>query len=221
MPSSPNRRENGQDQDPKQRILNAARFEFIEHGFAGAKMRPIALKAKVNSALLHYYFRNKESLYQSALLDIIHSVWGGLDSIDPPPSSEQPLPDLLRSLLRRYFDIVMVTPEFPRFLLREILEGGKHLPLVVETISTRYGSVIQAVTQILKKEIESGHFRPITLQDFFLNLAGLAISSVLFSLTTTPLKLFPTGHSFQDPKWREKRIEEILRTLFDGLGVSK
>lgn len=46
------------------RILDAARAVFLKNGFDGARMQEIADKAGVNKALLHYYFRDKESMYR-------------------------------------------------------------------------------------------------------------------------------------------------------------
>lgn len=48
-------------------ILKAARRTFLRQGFGGARMQEIADAAKVNKALLHYYFRNKEKLFKEVL----------------------------------------------------------------------------------------------------------------------------------------------------------
>lgn len=50
--------------ETKNKIIEAARKHFIQYGFDGARMQAIADDAKVNKALLHYYFRDKELLYQ-------------------------------------------------------------------------------------------------------------------------------------------------------------
>ena len=48
----------------EQQILEAARKIFREKGFEGARMQEIADAAKINKAMLHYYFRSKELLFQ-------------------------------------------------------------------------------------------------------------------------------------------------------------
>src|ERR1700677_1975385 len=48
-------------------ILRAAIREFSEHGLAGARTDAIAESAKVNKALLYYYFKSKSGLYAAAL----------------------------------------------------------------------------------------------------------------------------------------------------------
>jgi TetR/AcrR family transcriptional regulator len=63
--------------DPsRERILQAAIHEFSEHGLAGARTGAIAAAARVNKALLYYYFRDKESLYVAALEEVAGKVAG-------------------------------------------------------------------------------------------------------------------------------------------------
>ncbi len=45
--------------DTKERIIKAAYFEFSEKGFEGARMHKIAERAKINKAMLHYYYKDK------------------------------------------------------------------------------------------------------------------------------------------------------------------
>src|SRR5690242_15629993 len=54
------------DGDTEQRILDAAHTVFLRRGTAGARMQEIAAEARVNQALLHYYFRTKEQLARAA-----------------------------------------------------------------------------------------------------------------------------------------------------------
>lgn len=57
---------------PELKILKAAKLIFLRDGLAGAKTQEIADKAKVNKALLHYYFRNKEGLFEKVLGQACH-----------------------------------------------------------------------------------------------------------------------------------------------------
>ncbi|AJY52347.1 TetR/AcrR family transcriptional regulator [Halomonas sp. KO116] len=54
-------------QDTQKAILDAAEAVFADNGFEGATTRAIAEKAETNSALIHYYFRNKESLFMAVV----------------------------------------------------------------------------------------------------------------------------------------------------------
>ena len=54
-----------QDQTTEKKILDAAKVVFLEKGFDGARMQEIADEAKINKALLHYYFRSKDKLFDA------------------------------------------------------------------------------------------------------------------------------------------------------------
>lgn len=206
-------------QATERRILAAAREEFISHGLVGARMRPIAQRAGVNAALLHYYFRNKEKLYEAALLDTVHSVWGGFEEAVADEkavrATEGDLPVLVRRILGRYLEVVLAHPEFPRFMLREIVDGGRHLPMVIATVRQKYGPFLQRIFATLQQQIAAGRLRPIAPVDFFLNLGGLTLSSVLYVLIAGHFQ----GAQATENGFRERRIEEIVTTLFDGLRV--
>ena len=51
------------DTSTEEKILDAAKEVFMKYGLYGARMQDIADTAKINKALLHYYFRNKEKLF--------------------------------------------------------------------------------------------------------------------------------------------------------------
>lgn len=55
----------------EQRILEVARETLLKYGFHGTTLHQIALKANVNKAAIHYYFRSKEKLYKTVISEII------------------------------------------------------------------------------------------------------------------------------------------------------
>lgn len=62
----------------RETVLNAAISEFAEFGFAGARMERIAKNAKVNKAMLHYYFHDKDTLYSA----VLGALYGDTPAID-------------------------------------------------------------------------------------------------------------------------------------------
>src|ERR1700674_2845355 len=61
-----------------QRILAVAEKIFADQGRAGARMEEIARAAKVNKALLYYYFRSKEELHRFVLEALLSQLGGGV-----------------------------------------------------------------------------------------------------------------------------------------------
>jgi len=204
----------------QERILRAARLEFIRQGLGGARMRAIAKEAKVNPALLHYYFRNKENLYQEALLETVKTVWSHLEipSVDwTSAERSRELPLVLRGILKRYLKIILGHPEFPRFLLREIVDGGQYLPQVQMEALKRFRPFFEGISRHLGEEALAGRMRPIKPLDALLNLMGMALSSVLFALISEKLRSETQMQITFDEDFQDRRVDEIVRTFFDGL----
>src|SRR5271168_4162918 len=64
----------GQPEESRAAILRAAAQEFADHGIAGARTEAIAREARVNKALLYYYFKDKETLYGAVLDDVFSGL---------------------------------------------------------------------------------------------------------------------------------------------------
>ena len=61
----------GRPEESRAAILQAAIAEFAEHGIAGARTDAIAHVARVNKALLYYYFKDKDALYEAVLREAL------------------------------------------------------------------------------------------------------------------------------------------------------
>jgi AcrR family transcriptional regulator len=77
-------------------IVRAARKAFLQHGYGGARMQEIADQAKVNKALLHYHFRNKEKLFRTVLNQEARRVARPFAILS---SGEVPYPEKLRVMV--------------------------------------------------------------------------------------------------------------------------
>src|SRR6204780_180956 len=99
-------------------ILRAAIREFSVHGLAGARTDAIAESAKVNKALLYYYFKSKSGLYSAALEEASAAVVErALSVLDPARSAGD---RLLRTALN-HFDRILTQPDFQRLMQQEMV----------------------------------------------------------------------------------------------------
>src|SRR5512146_2397873 len=100
-----------QPEQTRAAILDAAMREFALEGVAGARTDAIARAAKVNKALLYYYFKDKDALFGA----VMESVFAELTSaIDEALKSELPPKEKFLSYLRAHFDFVASSPLRPR-----------------------------------------------------------------------------------------------------------
>lgn len=102
----------------EERIKQAARKVFLQKGYAATRTRDIAAEADINLALLNYYFRSKEKLFDIIMLENIQQfVQCVLPIIDDRTTSLQ---QKIEGLVDRYIDMFLENPEMPLFVLTEI-----------------------------------------------------------------------------------------------------
>ena len=106
-------------QNKEQQILEAAEREFLEKGYDGARTTSIAKAADVTHAMLHYYFRTKEQLFEhiidkkmSEIVPLMTHLFG---------NSDLPLVKRIEEAVSVHFDFVVANPDLPRFLINEVL----------------------------------------------------------------------------------------------------
>ncbi|MBK7886678.1 MAG: TetR/AcrR family transcriptional regulator [Bacteroidetes bacterium] len=101
----------------RDKILAAARSEFIRGGFNGARMQSIADAAGMNKALLHYYYKNKESLFELVFNDAFAEFIPKLHSIF---SGEGSVLEKTEQYVEAHLSLLMEKPDLPLFVLTEI-----------------------------------------------------------------------------------------------------
>jgi AcrR family transcriptional regulator len=104
----------------RDRILRGATEEFAEAGFAGARIDRIAKKTTFNVRMIYYHFGSKRGLYRAVLESIYEQAARLLDTSE---RDENPA----TAALGLYFDLLNENPRFANVLVRELLDGARHL----------------------------------------------------------------------------------------------
>lgn len=104
--------------DTEQQILIAARRVFIEKGLDGARMQEIADEAGINKALLHYYFRSKDKLFEMIFQEEIGKFLPKMITLMSAP--EISFEDKIKTFVSNYISIFINNPFLAPFILREI-----------------------------------------------------------------------------------------------------
>ncbi|MFP6561089.1 TetR/AcrR family transcriptional regulator [Paraburkholderia sp. B3] len=118
------RRRASADPDVRERLLACATQLFADQGIAATTMAQIAAAAGVTSAMVHYYFTNREKLLDAVVEEriarAIEFVWSGVAD-----GGEEDAHALALALVARLFDVTGRLPWLPALWLREIVnEGG-------------------------------------------------------------------------------------------------
>lgn len=136
------------------KIKNAARILFYKKGYASTTTRDIAELAEVNTALVNYYYRSKEQLFNTIMFESIQKLYSMLSTIIN--NDEINLSQKIDLIVNEYIDILSENPQIPIFLLGEIKNNTEGLfkQLNLELDALRFSSLRkQLEQQIADKEL--------------------------------------------------------------------
>lgn len=153
----------------EERIREAARKVFILKGMAGARMQEIADEAGINKALLHYYYRSKEQLFQSVFEEIIKAFMPKLFEV---LNSNIPLEVKIYQLADRYIGFLNDHNEMPLFVLNEL---QRHPEKLIQRLKLGKGIDLSVLARQLKEEAEKGSIRSVSVEAFLLNMISLLV----------------------------------------------
>ena len=105
------------DSTTEGKILIAARQVFIEKGLAGARMQDIADRAEINKAMLHYYFKNKEMLFELIFKETAGRLFPHFEKL---MDSDLNFFDKIRSIVASYIEVIIQNPYIPLFVMNEM-----------------------------------------------------------------------------------------------------
>ena len=163
-----------QKEENRIRILQAATLEFSENGYRRASMREIAKQAGVTHAMLHYYYRTKEKLFERVFQEKVdlmaHSLVATLD--DGKPFLKQ-----MEDLTGAHFDFIAENPKLPFFLLNEIHLNEKRRELYLPVLSSAVRNTLQNVERRLEQAVKRGEVRPIRTADLMFSIFSLNVMS--------------------------------------------
>jgi len=157
------------DASAEQRILSAAKKIFVAKGMTGARMQDIADAAGINKALLHYYFRSKEKLFETIFKE---AVQGFLPRVNQIFESDKTIFEKIEMFCKEYIDQIRKTPYLPIFILNEINQQPE--VLVKKMWGNRKPPVNLFFAQV-QREIKQGIIKPVHPAQLLMNMLSLCI----------------------------------------------
>lgn len=203
--------------DTEQRILAAARKEFIAKGLEGARMQAIALEAGVNKALLHYYHRSKDKLYRTVVSDILRSVWGRIGIQLQALGPEDGFEAMVRTLVSTYLRTLAANPEFPLFMLKEMTSGGAVFQSVLKEAGMPLGDIPARMAEALQAETRAGRIKPTSPMHFFINLMGMSVATFLTRPVMERMAPLLGAQVESGEAWLQQRIDSIVDLAMNGI----
>jgi len=168
----------------EQQILDAAEELFLNKGFALASTTEISRKAGCNQALVHYYFRTKDNLFETIFEKKMRVV---ISSFQEWVKKDISFDEKLTRLIESHFDMLQANPKIPFFLINELTVNPDRISSIKERVIGEFRDVVSQLDKELQAEIKKGKIRPVELTDLLLSMGFLNATLFLFAPVFTHL----------------------------------
>ncbi len=204
--------DNQENQSKEQLILAAAEQEFLTKGYDGARTISIAKASGVTHAMLHYYFRTKEQLFERIVDEKFATMSSSMVAIMGDPLL--PIVERIKGGIAAHFDFIAANPLLPRFVINEIVSR----PERYEVLYKRAGIVVNSVYNGLQAEIdraaERGEIERVDVKMLFISIMSLNIFTFVAYPFMEPImgELMADRERFLAAR-KAENIETILRRI--------
>lgn len=199
------------DNQTEKAILEAARRVFTQKGFAAARMEDIAREAGINRALLHYYFRSKEKLFDLIFQQRVREFFRGLVDIISKP---QPLEEKIRSIVAHDIDMIRSQPDLPIFIMQELTQRPDRLVQMAASSGANPAMMMKLFRQAVKEAVDKKQIRPMDGGQLLINVMSLCV----YPFIAKPIiKAVQELDDKQFEKMIIKRKEEIVAFVMNSL----
>lgn len=180
------------DVSTEEKIKQAARRLFTEKGFDAVKTRDIAEEAGINLALLNYYFRSKQKLFDIIMIENFDDF---VEQLVPILGDESlSLEEILTKVTASYIDMLKHNPDLPFFIMNEMRSDSTKLQYVRDKMTdVRAGFLKRVEKTLVKKKISRAH-----IGHMMMNFMGL----IIFPFVAQPIVM---------------KVNEFSKKEFDAL----
>ena len=191
----------------EQKIIAVARNLFTQKGFDAVKTRDIAKEAGINLALLNYYFRSKEKLFEMIMLENMQKFFQGFSII--VNDEKTTYTKKIEQIVNNYIDMLLLAPDTPLFVLSQARSNPQKIVARKIFLSSFFMKQIQDA-------IKSGEIAQVNIMHLMMNIVSMSI----FPFIARPMFLNKEGGVTQEqfieimherkrliPKWIEATLK--------------
>jgi AcrR family transcriptional regulator len=158
------------DKSTEEKILDAARKVFVLKGLDGARMQDIADEAGINKALLHYYFRTKDKLFEMIFMETVGKIFPRFEMI---LLSDMDLFDKIRQIVSSYIEVIIHNPYLPLFVLNEMNKNPEFG--IVDFFKVQRPMIIHRFMEDIEKEVSKGTIKAVSPAHLLVNMMSMCI----------------------------------------------
>lgn len=205
------RNDSVKSQSTEQLILQAAEKEFMQKGYSGARTSTIAESAGVTHAMMHYYFRTKENLFEkifSQKISLVRDIL--LCSIG---NEGLPLFERISTAVEHHYDFLKANPHLPRFIVNEVMGNDERMSMMFEQLRKHAPGIVASLQRQIDEYAERGECRKVSATMLMLDIVSLNI----FSFMAAPLINLLFDGVMDKEDFAEMRKKENVETIMRKL----
>ncbi|WP_372752605.1 TetR/AcrR family transcriptional regulator [Mariniflexile sp.] len=196
------------DDTTESQILEAAKSIFQSKGMDGARMQEIADKAGINKAMLHYYYRSKQMLFEAVFNNAFSLLAPQLNAILNDDSS---IEEKIKNFTSNYISFIIKHPYLPNFVIQELNRNPEFI--IKLKVSKDFPNLDKFKKQV-EEEIKTGVIKPIKAEQLFINIMALNI----FPFVAKPLiKAFINAEDATYNQLMENRKTEVSNFIINSI----
>ncbi len=158
------------DRQSEEKIFEAATEVFIDRGMDGARMQEIADRAGINKALLHYYYRSKDHLFNAVFEKIAQKIFM---KFAPVFSEDLSLEDKIRFFYKEHITFLQNNPRLPAFILNEINRNPARIKKLLKNVD--FSKIWPMLSEQHKKELKNYNISEEMLPQIMISVASLSV----------------------------------------------
>jgi AcrR family transcriptional regulator len=197
------------DKQTEEKIFDSATDVFIEKGMDGARMQDIANHAGINKALLHYYYRTKDRLFNAVFEKIAGNMFA---KFSPVFDTNLSLEDKIRFFFREHIAFMQKNPRLPAFLLNEFHRNPERIRKLIQNIDiNKLWTTLEAQH---KEELKRYNITKENIPQFMTTVAGMSVFPFVAKPVIAGL-MGKMGYNFDN--YIEERKEYAADFVIDAL----
>lgn len=191
-------------------ILECAEKEFLDKGYANTKTTDIAKRAGVTHAMLHYYYRTKENLFEIILKNKVEIL---IEMFLFPLEQDIPFVDKLKKGIEGHFDFIASNPKLPNFIFNEILNNEANRKRFLKLLQPKVKELVIAIDADIKEESTKGKIKYIEAYDLLYTIISVNVFVFLASPVVKGIMNLNNKQFEEFKKHRKRQNVELIMNL--------
>ncbi len=200
------------EQNMEQAILETAERLFLEKGFASTSTTQIAKAVGCNQALVHYYFRTKDNLFNTIFESKFKLFFQKI--FDTTQLENMSFTDKIKHIVETHFDLLAENPKIPILILNELARQPEQIKVLRDKLHTMPEKLFSLMNKELELEIEAGRIKKIQFIDIIVTIVSLNVALfTMLPVASNILQLTEVQQKFMLAHRRSENVNVVLSYL--------